>query len=58
LGDWIGIRGEQIGCHGTNGALRWLPTASLAEISLFVESGKESESESWARSLTPFFDYR
>ena len=42
LGDWIGIRGEQIGCHGTNGALRWLPTASLAEISLFVESGKES----------------
>jgi hypothetical protein len=42
LGDWIGIRGELIGCHGTNGALRWLPTASLAEISLFVESGKES----------------
>jgi len=42
LGDWIGIRGEQIVCHGTNGALRWLPTASLAEISLFVESGKES----------------
>nr|YP_010131825.1 hypothetical protein KQ334_mgp050 [Chrysopogon zizanioides]QPZ94345.1 hypothetical protein [Chrysopogon zizanioides] len=42
MGDWIGIRGELIGCHGTNGALRWLPTASLAEISLFVESGKES----------------
>jgi hypothetical protein len=35
-------QGELIGCHGTNGALRWLPTASLAEISLFVESGKES----------------